>query len=49
MGGIRISTMDGGTASIEASALDALAATLRGALMTPATPGYDEARSVWNP
>lgn len=48
MGGIRITTMDGGTASIEASALEALGSSLRGALLAPGAPGYDEARAVWN-
>jgi len=32
----------------DATALEALRARLRGALLLPADPGYDEARSVWN-
>jgi len=33
---------------LESSALDDLRARLRGPLLLPADPGYDEARSLWN-
>jgi FAD/FMN-containing dehydrogenase len=48
MGHFTITTMDGGKAEITQDAVDALGAGLRGELLTPGGPGYDEARSVWN-
>src|SRR5688572_17508668 len=35
-------------ATVDAAAISALQARLRGKLIAPSTPGYDEARSVWN-
>jgi FAD/FMN-containing dehydrogenase len=35
-------------AAVDAAAISALQARLRGKLIAPSTPGYDEARSVWN-
>lgn len=48
MSGIIVKTMDGGSVTLEAGALDVLRASLRGALCLPADPGYDEARTLWN-
>ena len=40
---------DGGFASrIDAASIDALKAGLRGPLLLPGNPGFDDARSVWN-
>lgn len=41
-------TLVGGTIDLPAAAVDALGARLRGELITPQSPGYDEARSLWN-
>ncbi|MHC4176766.1 MAG: FAD-binding oxidoreductase [Planctomycetota bacterium] len=46
--GIRMTTLDGNLATIDRAAVDALAASLRGDLLTPGAPGYDQARSIWN-
>ncbi len=43
-----LTTLDGGTTEVEQGAVDALAASLAGELLTPASEGYDEARSLWN-
>jgi FAD/FMN-containing dehydrogenase len=43
-----LKTVDGGTATIGQEAADGLAASLRGALLLPHSPGYDEARTIWN-
>jgi FAD/FMN-containing dehydrogenase len=40
-----MSTLDGGTTEVD---LSALAAFLDGALLTPDSDGYDEARTLWN-
>ena len=48
MAGITVATNDGGSTTITQEATDALAASLRGTLMTEDTPGYDEARTIWN-
>lgn len=45
---LEIRTMDGGEAVVAQSAVDRLAASLRGDLLTPGDPGYDRARAVWN-
>jgi hypothetical protein len=41
-------TTDGAEIGVKAEALDALAARLRGPLLTPELDGYDTARSIWN-
>jgi FAD/FMN-containing dehydrogenase len=41
-------TMDGGSTSFGQEEADAFAGGLRGALLLPASPGYDEARTIWN-
>jgi FAD/FMN-containing dehydrogenase len=45
---IEIAALDGGTRRIDSSAIVALRAGLRGALITPAVAGYDDARRIWN-
>jgi FAD/FMN-containing dehydrogenase len=37
-----------GPAELDAGAVEELRAGLRGSVLTPGEPGYDEARSVWN-
>jgi len=41
-------TLDRNVRQLRAAEVDALAARLRGDLLTPAHSGYDEARKVWN-
>jgi len=43
-----VKTLDGGTTTIGQGAFDDLAAALSGPLMGPDSPGYDEARTLWN-
>ena len=43
-----LTTLDGATNRVEQGAVDALAASLVGELLTPDSEGYDEARSLWN-
>jgi FAD/FMN-containing dehydrogenase len=38
----------GGTTTVSASSLEALAASLDGSLLTSGASGYDEARAIWN-
>jgi FAD/FMN-containing dehydrogenase len=44
----RLKRIDGGETAIGKEALDAFSSSLRGRLLTPESPGYDEARSIWN-
>jgi len=48
LGGLPARTLDGGEATLQASAVEALAAGLRGDLLLPGADGYDMARRVWN-
>jgi FAD/FMN-containing dehydrogenase len=43
-----MATLDGNSTKIGQEAIQALASSLRGDLLTPDTPGYDEARTIWN-
>jgi len=43
-----LKTMDGGTTTIGQEATEAFSGGLRGSLILPDTPGYDDARSIWN-
>ena len=43
-----MSTMPGTAPEITPALIDSLRARLRGPLLTPDSPGYDEARTVWN-
>jgi FAD/FMN-containing dehydrogenase len=48
MADLTMATIDGGSTKIGQEAIQALASSLRGDLLTPDAPGYDEARSIWN-
>ena len=48
MGDLNLTTLDGGNTTIGADAVAALAAGLRGSLLSAADAEYDDARSVWN-
>jgi FAD/FMN-containing dehydrogenase len=48
MAGIAVATNDGGSTTIGQEAVDTFAAGLRGSLLTKDSPGYDEARTIWN-
>ncbi|MGE0354491.1 MAG: FAD-binding oxidoreductase [Gemmatimonadales bacterium] len=41
-------TLDGGQITLPQDAVTSFGAALRGQLLTPDSPGYDEARKVWN-
>ncbi|MBT8398817.1 MAG: FAD-binding oxidoreductase [Gemmatimonadetes bacterium] len=48
MSELSVKTVTGGTASVGQTDFDALAGALSGSLMGPDSPGYDEARTLWN-
>ena len=48
MQALNILTLDRRPTTLEGSQLDTLAASLRGPLLTAGSPGYDEARTIWN-
>ena len=48
MNDLSLTTLDGGRTTISASALEALAATLRGTLLYATDEDYQTARTVWN-
>jgi FAD/FMN-containing dehydrogenase len=45
---IEVKRFDGGTATLDGAAVDALRASLRGQLLCMGDAGYDEARTIWN-
>jgi FAD/FMN-containing dehydrogenase len=45
---VQARALDGGEIRLEQSAIDGFRAQLRGALLLPNEPGYDDARSIWN-
>ncbi len=45
---LTMTTLSGSTTVIGQEAIDALATSLRGGLLTPDVAGYDDARSIWN-
>ncbi len=45
---VNIRTDSGGTVTLNEAALKTLQIKLSGRLLTPASPGYDEARTIWN-
>jgi hypothetical protein len=45
---ISIKTQDGGTTDLDTGDIEALASSLKGSLMTPDDPAYDEVRAIWN-
>jgi len=48
MADLRMTTLDGGTATISQETMEAFTSSLRGAVLTSESPGYDDARSIWN-
>lgn len=48
MDNVRLQTLSGATALVDATEVEALRAALRGGLLLPGDPGYDGARSIWN-
>ncbi len=48
MTSLSIRTGAGRSVNVPSTALDALAADLRGTLCVAGEPGYDEARTIWN-
>ncbi|HEX4683361.1 MAG TPA: FAD-binding oxidoreductase [Gemmatimonadaceae bacterium] len=44
----QVRTLDDSEITLASTDIESLAASLRGPLVTPGTPGYDEARTVWN-
>jgi FAD/FMN-containing dehydrogenase len=48
MAGLHVLTTTGADTAIEDTAVDAFTASLRGELLRPSDPGYDDARKVWN-
>ena len=45
---LRVATIRGEAATLDGAAVDAFRASLRGPLISPGGPGYDETRKVWN-
>jgi FAD/FMN-containing dehydrogenase len=45
---LRVATITGGDAILDGAAVDGFRASLRGPLICPGGPGYDETRKVWN-
>jgi hypothetical protein len=45
---VRVTTSDGSTISLDNDAISGLQAKLSGSLLPPGSPGYDEARTIWN-
>ncbi|MDH3216293.1 MAG: FAD-binding oxidoreductase [Candidatus Krumholzibacteria bacterium] len=48
MTAIRVRTLAGGDVQLEPSDVNTLAANMRGTLLKPDDPNYDEARTIWN-
>ena len=48
MKSMSLTTLEHGSKTIDAGALEAFAAQLRGTLLTEGDPAYDEARTIWN-
>jgi FAD/FMN-containing dehydrogenase len=48
MTSIQVQTLAGDQTQLEESDLSTLAANMRGTLLGPSEPGYDEARTIWN-
>ena len=45
---LRVATITGEAATLDGAAVDGFRASLRGPLICPGGPGYDETRKVWN-
>jgi hypothetical protein len=48
MNGLKITARDGSVSAVALAAVDALERDLRGRILLPASPGYEEARRIWN-
>jgi FAD/FMN-containing dehydrogenase len=48
LAGVRVTTRDGGVADLDEQTLGGFATSLRGGLLRPGDPGYDEGRVLWN-
>ena len=48
MAGLHVTTTFGADTTIDDAALEAFKTSLRGVLLRPSDPGYDDARKVWN-
>lgn len=48
MSALDLRTREGETVRVDQASADALAASIRGTVLTPAHPGYEGARAVWN-
>jgi FAD/FMN-containing dehydrogenase len=48
MADLKMTKLDGGTATISQETVDGLSSSLRGDVLTPESSGYDDARSIWN-
>lgn len=48
MSSLQIAQGNGGTVTIDESAITDLRASFRGSLIMPGDPGYEEARTIWN-
>jgi hypothetical protein len=45
---VRVTTSEGSTIDLRSDVLEPLAASLAGQVLPPGSPGYDEARTIWN-
>jgi len=45
---VAVSTVHGETLEVSAQSLEVLTSSVRGSVVTPGSPGYDEARTIWN-
>jgi len=45
---MQVKTRTGGDTTLREETIEEFQKTLRGRLLTPASPGYDEARTIWN-
>ncbi len=48
MADLKMTTLDGGTTAIPQETVEAFTTSLRGDVLTSKSPGYDDARSIWN-
>lgn len=48
MAGVALAALDGGNLTVDEGALEALVVELRGPILRPGGPGYDEARTLYN-
>jgi len=48
MNSLEVVTRTGSTSAVELAAVEALDNEIRGTILLPATPGYDEVRRIWN-